>query len=445
MTSDTLATWIVYAAPMLVIWGFYGWRQRSRDRSNRAALSEAREAGLTEPPSLHPFIDPNRCLGCATCVDACPEKDVLGLIGGKAQVIVAANCVGHGVCKEACPLDAITLVIGTEKRGVDVPVLDARYETNVPGIFVAGELGGMGLIRNAVEQGRQVIDSVVARGSGGGALDYDVLVVGAGPAGFSAALAAKEQGLRCLTLEQEVLGGAVAHYPRRKLVLTSPVVLPTVGRIDMRETTKEALLELWTGVESRAGLDIHYRERVDRVEREGEGFRVATPRGSYTARSVVLAIGRRGTPRKLDVPGEEQPKVVYGLVDPAQYAGLHVLVVGGGDSALEAACGLAEHPETTVTLSYRGDGFTRAKPPNREKVAAAEAAGRLQVFLRSSVTGIGRESVRICVGEDEKEIPNGAVIVCAGGILPTGFLHTIGIETETLHGAPIGAGRRGAA
>jgi len=430
---------------MLVIWGFYGWRQRRRDRSNRAALVEAREAGLTEPPSLYPFIDPNRCLGCATCVDACPEKDVLGLIGSKAQVIVAANCVGHGACKEACPLDAITLVIGTERRGVDVPVLDARYETNIPGIFVAGELGGMGLIRNAIEQGRQVIDSVRTRAPGSGAFDYDVIVVGAGPAGFAAALAAHEHGLRCLTLEQEMLGGAVAHYPRRKLVLTAPVELPTVGRIDLRETTKEALLELWTGIESRVGLDIHYRERLDGVERDGDGFCVTTPRGSYTARSLVLAIGRRGTPRKLGVPGEEQPKVVYGLVDPTQYAGLHVLVVGGGDSALEAAHGLAEHPGTTVTLSYRGDGFNRAKAPNREKIAAAEAAGRVHVFLRSSVTGIGRDCVRIRTGEDEKEIPNGAVIVCAGGILPTGFLHSIGIETETLHGAPVGAGRRSSA
>ncbi|MDH5306705.1 MAG: NAD(P)-binding domain-containing protein, partial [Myxococcales bacterium] len=395
MSSDAVFTGLVYVAPMLALCVLYLWRNEARTQKNLATLSRAQREGLTEPPSLHPQIDPNRCLGCATCVDACPEHDVLGLVHGKAQILVAANCVGHGACKDACPFDAISLVIGTERRGVEIPRLDAKFETNLPGLFVAGELGGMGLIRNAITQGSQVIESVCRRGGSSGRFDYDVIIVGAGPAGFAASLSARERGLRALTLEQEQLGGAVAHYPRRKLVLTAPVVLPSVGRIDLRETTKEALLALWMRVEADVGLGIHYRERVEHIERTGGGFRVTTQRAAYTARSVVLAIGRRGTPRKLEVPGEERSKVVYRLSDAAQYRGLHTLVVGGGDSAIEAACSLAEEPGTTVTLSYRGAAFSRAKPRNRELVSQAAAAGRLQVWLASQVREIAESSAHI--------------------------------------------------
>jgi len=436
MSSETLAPWLVYLAPMLAVWLLYLWRRQARSHLNLRTQRAAREDGLTEPTSLHPIIDPARCLGCATCVGACPEQDVLGLIHGKAQVLVAANCVGHGACKEACPFDAIELVIGTERRGVEIPILDADFETTIPGLFVAGELGGMGLIRNAIAQGRQVIDSVRRRSGRSGSFDADVIIVGAGPAGFAATLAAREAGLCAVTLEQEGLGGAVAHYPRRKLVLTAPFELPGAGRVDLRETTKEALLELWRRVETEMDLSIHYGEPVQKVEPLERGFRVTTPRARYTARSVVLAIGRRGTPRKLGVPGEESAKVVYRLCDPAQYRGMHVLVVGGGDSAIEAACSLAEEPGTTVTLSYRGDGFTRAKPRNRQLVERAAQTRGLSVWLQSSVEEIAAESARIRIGENVKEIRNHAVIVCAGGVLPTAFLESIGVQTETLYGTP---------
>jgi thioredoxin reductase/NAD-dependent dihydropyrimidine dehydrogenase PreA subunit len=434
MSSDALAPWLVYLAPMLAVWLFYLQRRRARSRRNLRTQRVAREDGLTEPASLHPIIDPARCLGCASCVGACPEQDVLGLIQGKAQVLVTANCVGHGACKEACPFDAIELVIGTERRGVEIPVLDAQFETTIPGLFVAGELGGMGLIRNAIAQGSQVIDSVRRRAARDGSFDADVIIVGAGPAGFAATLAAREAGLRAVTLEQEGLGGAVAHYPRRKLVLTAPFELPGAGRVDLRETTKEALLELWRRLETELRLSIHYGERVQQIEPLEAGFCVATPRASYSASCVVLAIGRRGTPRKLGVPGEEFAKVVYRLCDPAQYRGLHVLVVGGGDTAIEAACSLAEEPGTTVTLSYRGEAFARAKPRNRQLLERTAGTRNLSIWLESSVEEISGVRVRIRIGENVKEIRNDAVIVCAGGVLPTAFLESIGVQTETLYG-----------
>ena len=292
----------------------------------------------------------------------------------------------------------------------------------------------MGLIRNAIEQGRQAIDSVTALDGMGEGDGLDVVVVGAGPAGFSASLAAMERGLRVVTLEQETLGGTVAHYPRGKIVMTAPVDLPLYGKVKLRETTKEALLSLWQEVQARTGLELRTEERVEKIEPCPGGFEITTSRTSLRARAVVLAIGRRGTPRKLGAPGEEQEKVVYRLIDPEQYRGQRVLVVGGGDSALEAATSIAEMDGSDVTLSYRGEAFSRAKPRNRERVEAAAADGRLRVRLGTTVAEIGASDVRLASGEGEECLGNNAVIVCAGGVLPTGFLRSIGIDIETKHG-----------
>jgi thioredoxin reductase/NAD-dependent dihydropyrimidine dehydrogenase PreA subunit len=423
-----------YVAPMLIIWGCYWlWRARA-DRHSRHVLAAATEAGLTEPSSLHPLIDPVACIGCRSCVTACPEGDVLGLIDGKARLINPTHCIGHGACKDACPMGAIALVFGTERRGVDIPFVSKTFETNVPGIFIAGELGGMGLIRNAIEQGRQAMEAIAKRGRAADGGGYDVVIVGAGPAGFSASLAAMERGLRFLTLEQESLGGTVAHYPRRKIVMTAPVELPVVGKTRIRETTKEALLEFWQEIARQTGIAVNYNERVESVTREQEGFLVQTPRATYRTRNVLLAIGRRGTPRKLDVPGEELPKVVYRLTEPEQYRDKDVLVVGGGDSALEAAASLADEAGTRVTLSYRGDALGRAREQNRARVRAAEATGRLRLLLGSRVVGITPTAVALEQAGQTETLPNDAVIVCAGGVLPTAFLAAIGVAMETKFG-----------
>ncbi|QWG17314.1 NAD(P)-binding domain-containing protein [Bradyrhizobium sediminis] len=424
----------VYALIVGAIWAFYiALRVRAETRS-RATKAAAAEAGLLEPASLHPKIDPLKCLGCGACARACPEGDILGMINGKAELIEPSHCIGHGACKDACPRDAITLVYGTEKRGVDIPYVHPDFQTNVPGIFIAGELGGMGLIRNAIEQGRQAIDSLRKFDRSRSSEVYDVIIVGAGPAGFSASLSAIQHKLRFLTIEQDSFGGTVAHFPRGKLVMTAPVVLPLVGTLKFREVSKEDLLEVWREVARKTGLKVNYGEQVETITQSGSEFTVQTTRASYRTTSVLLAIGRRGTPRKLEVEGEDQSKVVYRLIDPQQYRECHVLVVGGGDSALEAAASIAEQPGTTVTLSHRSDAFSRAKAKNRERVATAEKSGRLTVLLQSSVKRIGRHDVEIEQQGRQMQIRNDAVIVCAGGILPTAFLKSIGIEVETKYG-----------
>jgi thioredoxin reductase len=425
---------LVYLSALLLVWVPYGLRRRRRSARSRSVLQESRNLELMEPASLHPIIDESQCIGCGACVTACPEEDVLGLIGGKAHLVRAANCIGHGACKEACPVDAIELVFGTETRGVEIPVLGPDFRTNVPGLYIAGELGGMGLIRNAIEQGRQAVESVRELPRTGRADGLDLVIVGAGPAGFSAALAAKQHELRAVTLEQETLGGAVAHYPRGKIVMTAPVDLPLYGRIQMRETSKEALLQLWRDVERREKPDIHCEERVEKITPSEGGFEVVSTRGRYRTRAVLLAIGRRGTPRKLGVPGEALPKVVYRLMEPEQYRGHRVLVVGGGDSALEAAVQLSEEPDTEATLAYRGPSFSRAKPKNRARVEEAAEAGRLKVHLETEPTQIEPAVVRLRRGGAETSLGNDAVIVCAGGIVPDAFLASIGVKVETKRG-----------
>jgi len=291
----------------------------------------------------------------------------------------------------------------------------------------------MGLIRNALEQGRQAVEAIRSRGKASGDV-LDLLIVGAGPAGFAASLTAMAHGMRFATIEQESLGGCVFQYPRGKLVMTAPATVPLIGKINFRQTSKEALLEFWKEAERKTGVKINYRERVEDIARESGAFLVKTSRAQYRARSVLLAIGRRGTPRKLNVPGEELPKVVYRLIDPQQYAGQRVLVVGGGDSALEAAASVAESGSGGVVLSYRGDAFDRAKARNRERVQVAANSGVLKVLLKSNVKQIDREQVAIEHAGEMLNVRNDAVIVSAGGVLPSDFLRRVGISVETKYG-----------
>ena len=429
---------VIYATPLVLIWLIYVRKRRALHRSSVATLDDSREAGLLDAASLHPVIDTTRCIGCGSCVAACPEMpahQVLGMVRRKAHLVSPSDCIGHGACRTACPVDAITLVFGSAQRGIDIPNVKPNFESNVPGIFIAGELGGMGLIRNAIEQGRQAMQSIAAlRAKRSGV--HDVVIVGAGPSGIAASLAAMERRLDFVTIEQDSLGGAVASFPRRKLVMTAPAVLPIIGTVKFKLTTKEALLEFWQDVVHRTNLKVNYGERLEGLSRMGDHFEVRTTKGRYPARAVLLAIGRRGTPRKLGVPGEGSTKVTYRLTDPAQYDGMHVLVVGGGDSAIESAVMLAEQPNTTVTLSYRSAAFNRAKRNNRQQLEEAEAKGRVRVLLESAVTSIESTEVELEQRGTRLRLRNDAVIINAGGILPTPFLKELGIEVETKYGTP---------
>lgn len=426
----------IYVIPLAIVVFFY---LRGRSQKETAAveqLSEAVEAGLTEPSSLHPLINPQKCLGAGSCITACPEN-AIGMIKGKAVLINPTHCIGHGACAAACPHGAITLVFGTEKRGMDIPQVSPSFETNVPGIFIAGELGGMGLIRKAVTQGSQAMESISKLKNNDNPLD--VVIVGAGPAGLGAALTAIDKKLRYILLEQEEsLGGAIFQYPRNKIAMTAPVKLPIIGEMHFKEVSKEKLLEFWHGVIAKTGIKINLNERMEGITPTDKGFTVKTSKGSYETRAVLLSIGRRGTPRKLGAPGEDLPKVVYRLIDPEQYRNMHVLVVGGGDSALEAAMAIADEPGTTVSLAARADSFgaafSGAKAKNRDRLQTMSDNGKIKIYLKSGVKTIDKKTLVIKHGDQESEIPNDGVIVCAGGTLPTPFLKSIGVMVETKFG-----------
>lgn len=426
--------WIYYLIPVMFVLIY--WRlTRKKHHSNLKQLETAKAEGLAEPASLHPIIDETKCLACKACVSACPEGNVLGIINNKAQLINASHCIGHGACQKACPFNAITLVFGTATRGVDIPFVEPDFETNIPGIYIAGELGGMGLIRNAIEQGKQAMQNITKSLSKSDDKSLlDVLIVGAGPSGFSATLAAHEKNIRYKTIEQDSFGGTVFKFPRGKIVMTSPVNLPIVGKQKLKETSKEALLEFWNKVIDKTGITFNTNESLETVNPIPEGFLVKTSKSEYKTQKLLLCIGRRGTPRKLGVPGEDQAKVIYQLIDPEQYKNQNVLVVGGGDSALEAALSIAEQPGTKVALSYRSGAFSRAKPKNRDRIEAAEKNGSINVMYSSNVQEITETSVMIKTEYETVTLNNDAVIISAGGILPTGFLKGLGIEVETKYG-----------
>jgi dihydropyrimidine dehydrogenase (NAD+) subunit PreT len=514
---------------------------KARMQQGLKALSGAKASGSHKPRLQYPNVDLSRCLGCATCISACPEAGVLDLIHGQAVVVHGARCVGHGLCETACPVGAITVALGDMGNRRDIPALSHEWEVQGrPGLFLAGEVTGYALIRTAINHGVEVANVVAARGGqvegqailetgapSHGAQDLPVLgavgstppqgapsrdigfpgisiqevvnetnlrleffsdddflngspsdsavalaptpasrppstseappaapsrpvrtpnsaapsgvldlcIVGAGPAGLACALRAKELGLDFVVIEQEEVGGTVAKYPRRKLVMTQPVDLPLYGRLKKSTYRKEELMAIWQQIATDNALPVRTGEIFERVDEDHEHMVVHTQTGAYAARHVCLALGRRGTPRKLGVPGEELPKVIYSLTDAQSYTGRHVLVVGGGDSSIEAAVGLAEQPGNTVTLSYRKAAFFRIKAMNDESWRRAVDEGRLEVVFESQVSSIAADHVRLSVaagdgGTHTRELPNDDVFVMIGGIAPFKLLEGAGVSFD---------------
>jgi thioredoxin reductase (NADPH) len=439
--EQTIENILIYSAAILLCIVVVIVYLHKKNRASRVAeekVRKAKEEGLHEPVSLHPYIDVNKCIQTGACISACHEHDIIGIVKGKATLINASQCIGHGACFEACPTGAISLRIGTEKRGVDLPEINPFFETNVPGIFIAGELGGMGLIRNAVEQGRKATENIAKSIKRNLPVSYDLIIIGAGPAGISACLTAKKHGLSFLLLEQETLGGTVFTFPRKKIVMTSPMDLPLYGKIKLFETSKAELLDLWQAALNKNNISIQENSKAESITAENGIFRVATLKGElFTSESVLLAIGRRGTPRKLNIPGEMKEKVAYRLLEPELISGKDVIVVGGGDSAVESALLLAD--ENKVIISYRNEVFNRLKPANTEALKKAIADNKLEVMFSTNLLSIEDDTVTMTFGKsaESKKIKNDLVFIFAGGELPTQFLEKAGIKITKKFGETV--------
>lgn len=425
--SESLLTVLIAAVLIGVVVVPYAVRASRRENTARARFEELKITGLQSAVSMHPHIDAGACIGCGSCVGACPEGDVLGVIGGKAVLVHGAKCVGHGLCAEACPVGAITLLLAPPGRSANLPVLTEQYETSVPGVYIAGELGGMGLIRNAVLQGRRAVEAAASRGGTPPGV-MDVLVVGAGPAGLAAGLTALSMKLRYTVLEQGDIGGTILRYPRRKVVLTSPVELPLWGRLRFTEVSKEQLLGTWENIIRTTGLEVRTEEKMVEVRALDGMFRVRSSKDEYLARAVILAMGRRGIPRRLGVPGEDLAKVAYQLIDAGSYKYMDLLVVGGGDSAVEAAIALALQKTNRVTLSYRQSEFSKIKERNAHHLREQVRSKRLTLVMNSVVQEIQKHHVVLATAEGKIELKNEYVFVCAGGEMPFAQLTSMGIQ-----------------
>lgn len=431
----------------IVIVGFVAlwriWRQEEKSVVAHAKLKKAVKSGAGEPMTLHPEIDPTLCVGCGACTTACPEGDILQLINNKAVLTGPSKCVGHGECERACPMSAIQLVFGTKTRGMDIPRLTTNYETNVPGLYIAGELGGMGLIRNAVKQGAMAARHAL-KSMPGGAADVDLLIVGAGPAGLTASLCAVEAKKKYLCIEQGSFGGTVANFPRQKVVMSHPFELPIFGVAKFRsnKVSKEELLEYWDDVRKQTRLNIREQTRFVSLKNENGIFKVETNAGSIRTKKVILAMGVRGSPRRLGVPGEDSTKVCYNLLDPAEYRGQKVIVVGGGNAGVEAAQMLGKPGlNCTVHLLVRSGGFDRCNEDNRERIEAMAEKGQVTIWFNSSIQEIQKDTVKVKKGEEVIDLPNNQVFIFAGAEMPTKFLMSLGVAFDKKFGEGLASAR----
>ena len=412
-------------------------RAWSKSKRSHLWLKKSIQDKTTLPATLHPIIDTARCIGCESCVAACPEEGVLQMIQGKATLVRPQKCVGHGDCKTVCPEKAIELVFGTNSVAFEIPRLNSHYQTDVSGLHIAGELGGMGLIRNAVKQGQLAVRSMAVSPK---VLEnvYDLLIVGAGPAGMAAALEAKQRNLKFLLIEQDRLGGTIAHYPRRKLVMSSTLQMPLVGEVRFKRNTvlKEELIELWHRWHKQFSLPISLGEKLIDLQKEDEFFVAKSSKKTILSKKVLLCLGVSGSPRKLGIQGEEGAhNVYYRLDDPEQFKKLDLVVIGGGNSAAECAEALSEpHLHNRVKLLVKEKSMERANEENIKRLQLRKEQGHLEIFYETWVKSMNDKTLTVMSSSGEKTLPADFTFALIGQERPFQLLKSWGISIKQYFG-----------
>ncbi len=388
-----LAGWLFLGPLAIGLASYVGVRMAKR-RSAKSA--EPHRAPAAQRRRL-PVIDASRCLGCYACVDAC-AFDVLAIERYVAKVARPEACCSATTCETACPNGSLVMKDVNDLAAAEPWVSESLELEGTPGVFLAGDITGVPLIRNAVLQGRQAIDAIAKskrRASSGPSVDADVVIVGAGPAGLAASLRAEEAGLTYVTLEQGVIAASLKSFPRGKLVFDAPLDLPLEGQLAVRECTKEELVAHWMRIVRTRRPRILEEHRVVHAERTGDVFTIVyerkdASRGQLRAHALLVAVGQRGTPRRLDahIDASAESRVLDALYDARSLMGRRVLIVGLGDVAMEAAQALAHQPGTEVTVVHRGAGFARGREKNVTEVQGLVMAGRVHLLLESQVTRI---------------------------------------------------------
>jgi thioredoxin reductase (NADPH) len=378
-----------------------------------------------EGKKMYPAVNRAVCVGCGACVQSCREKDVLAVIHGKSTLINPLACRCRGDCERNCVSGGLKLVEYGSKLKVRVPWTDKNFESNIKGIYIVGSLTGAGLIKEAINQGRSAVNHIM-KGVFPPALPT-VLVVGAGPAGLSAMLSCRKFGLPVLCFEKEHTANTIRNFPKKKIVMAEPVEMPLAGPLWVGDTDRETLLKAWEGILEKAGACIATSSRLEMIERKERRFLVTISGKAYDCDKVILALGNRGVPRKLGVPGEDGANVFFNLLEADEFSGSAVTVSGAGDSAIEASLALQKNG-CRVTLVVRGDGFPKAKARNVERIGSAIAAGEIRVRFNSRLLEIGGDFVVITGPDGAARQANDSVFVLVGGELPFELLERIGIE-----------------
>jgi thioredoxin reductase/ferredoxin len=427
-------TWVVplalggFAILLMAVFTMVSARKR-----HRAMVAPTDSA--VGPRILVHDINDDRCTGCDACVAVCPTN-VLDLVSNKSRVLRFQDCIQCEACMFACPTEALVMFPeGGLPPPLKVPEIDEHFQTAIPGQYLIGEVAGKPLVKNAANLGRAVVEHMLATGLRAGALGrdasrVDVAIIGSGPGGLSAALTCLQRGLSYVVLEKEqLIASTIARYPKGKLIMAEPYDAMNLSLLPVFDSAKEQLIPIWRELIDRVGLAIKQGESVETVVRGKDGiFDVRSTVAAYRAQRVVLSIGTRGKPRTLQVPGENLPKVFSLLDDPDDWRGRAVLVVGGGDSACEAALALAD-AGAKVMISYRGKGFGRAQPKNKQAIEGYAAQGRIKAKLGSQVVAFEPDSVTLALHDgSQKRYPNEGAFVLIGADPPVAWLEKMGIR-----------------
>jgi NosR/NirI family transcriptional regulator, nitrous oxide reductase regulator len=311
------------------------------------------------------------------------------------------------------------------------PKLNANNESSVPGLFVIGDLAGASVIKLAMADGERVIEHLAGKINTKDARDgiYDVIVIGAGAAGLNAALAAQERGFSCLVLEKGKIANTIEMFPEGKWVYAEPDSQPPKGKLWLDGARKEELLDRWHQIIRDNALDVRTEEPLIGLQRDSNGiFELRSEKSHYRATYVVLATGQRGSPRKLGVPGEDLPMVSHKLYAPKLHSGQKIIIVGGGNSAIEAALALSENNE--VVIVHRGTEFARVFADNKLKLEEAIAAGRVSVRYETGIEAIRQGVVAVSSTSKGTELSCDHVFVLIGASLPVPFLKSLGVRLE---------------
>lgn len=378
-----------------------------------------------EGKKVYPAINRAACIGCGSCVQSCREKNVLAVIQGKSTLVNPLACRCRGDCERNCLTGALKLVEYGKKMKVRIPWTDENFQSNIEGIYIVGSLTGAGLIKEAINQGRAAVNHIM-KGVFPPKLPK-VMVIGAGPAGLSATLSCRKFGLPVICFEKDLTANTIRNFPKKKILMAEPVEMPIVGPLWIGDASREKLLEAWEGILIKAGACITTGSRLEKIEKNEGHFQVTVSGKAFLCDKVILALGSRGVPRKLGIPGEDGANVFYNLLEADEFSGSTVTVIGAGDSAIEAALGLQRNG-CRVTLLVRGDGFPRAKSRNQERIGRALAAGEISAHFNCQPLQIGTDFIAFAAGGETRRQKNDVVFVMVGGELPFELLESLGIR-----------------